>query len=157
MLPYIKKSKALWSQQITGSESGSYSTSRCTKPNMHVLGISKHSLNPRVQDTLRSMTLQIPPRRWDTAMGMASKAPHWSTSVSVMVKKANRDNIFEVVTLLGSIAQSKRWSISSFLSKGLLSRWQCPFHILWACFRGQCLKDQCRGVCLKHLSCDIFP
>lgn len=84
---------------------------------------------------------------------------HWDglQSTAVMVKKAKGDNVFEVVTLLESTAQSKRGSIGCSLSKGLLSRWQCPFHVLRARFRGQCLTEQCRGVRLKPLCCDTFP
>lgn len=98
-----------------------FKTYLSTESNMHVLGISKHSLD---QDTLRSVTLQILPRRWDTAVRMASKAPH--CSMAVMVKKAKGDNVFEVVDFAGKHSSKQKMVYRLLPVQGLAFQMAVP-------------------------------
>lgn len=122
-----------------------------TESNTHVLGISKHSHNPPCPGCPNNCGTSNTTKKGTQPLGWH----RCSLSASSVLRKAKGNSTVEVPTLLESTAQSKRWITSYSLSKGLLSRWHCPFHILQPCFRGEGLKNQCSNVCLK-LS-DTFP
>lgn len=124
-----------------------------TESNAHVLGISKRSHNP--------LRPGHPDNRGPSNTTKKGTQPlGWhrcSLSMSSVLKKAKGNSTAEVSTLMESTAQRKRWIISYSLSKGLLSRWHCPFHILQPCFRGGRPKEPVQRCMSKtfliHFSC----